>query len=217
VSHGFDLLSKLNAAGTVISQFESGMTRGGNAIVHVRILKALTPIAPVDASYDGYVPMPTVGDLLRNPNGEPVQVQITGRQSALAILLRGVPGAGYISPLVAARGFQRVSPQVPRSVVVLNLDPGKIDPADFLDLTGKKYSVVHVLGRELELQYDKQPKPTIHFPTGTHGFLYATDGFTLRFRVTKDAQPASFALGHDLLLPTGQAWMVRSSLLRRNS
>jgi hypothetical protein len=94
VSHDFDLLLRLNTAGTVISQFESGMTRGGNAVVHVRILKALTPIAPVDASYDGYVPMPTVGDLPRNPSGEPVQVQITGSQSALAILLRGVPGGG---------------------------------------------------------------------------------------------------------------------------
>jgi hypothetical protein len=162
-------------------------------------------------------PCPLLVTFYAIPMESPCKFRSRADNPPLRFFCEASLAAGYISPLVAARGFQRVSPQVPRSVVVSNLDPGKIDPADFLDLTGKKYSVVHVLRRELELQYDKQPKPTIHLPTGTHGFLCATDGFTLRFRVTKDAQPASFALGHDLLLPTGQAWMVRSSLLRRNS
>jgi hypothetical protein len=76
-------LLKLDVTGDVLCRFESGITKGGIAVAHIRVLKALSPITPVDPSYDGYIPPPTVGDLLRDSVGEPAQVKTTGGQSAL--------------------------------------------------------------------------------------------------------------------------------------
>jgi hypothetical protein len=78
----------LGSAGSVLCCLESGMSAGGDLVAHVRVLRAISPVAIKDPSYDGYVPMPAVRELLRRPDGTPVELQTTGTQSALAILLR---------------------------------------------------------------------------------------------------------------------------------
>jgi hypothetical protein len=184
----------------------------------VRVLKALSPITLLDASYDGWVPLPTVGDLLRGPGGQLVQVHIARNQSPLAILLQKAPNPGFISPLVGTSKHPEDSSRGRRRHVVFNLDPEKLDPAELLDLSGREEPTVHVLGKVLRLVYHRHhatPAPYLRvpFPTGTHGFLYAVEDGALRFRMTKDADPSSFASGHDLICPNGQLWTLRPRLL----
>jgi hypothetical protein len=140
-----------------------------------------------------------------------VQVHITRNQPPLAILLQKAPNPGFISPLVGTNAHLEDSSQGRRRHVVSNLDPEKLDPADFLDLSGGGHPFVHVLGKLLYLTY--RGRLSVPFPTGTHGFLYAAEDGALRFRVTKDTDPSSFSSGHDLIRPNGQLWTLRPKLL----
>jgi hypothetical protein len=180
----------------------------------VRILEALSPITVQNPSYDGYVPLPTVGDFLRGPNGQPAQVQLSARHSPLAILLQRTLSPGFIGPLVGHNEHPRDSSRWRLRRIVSNLDPERLDSADFLDLSGKEQTRVNVLGGSLCIVYHRPSRNAfMPFPTGAHGFLYAAEDTRLRFRVTKDANPASFLSGWDLLLPDGRPWMVRPTSL----
>jgi hypothetical protein len=179
----------------------------------VRVLKALSPIKLQNPSYDGHLPLPIVGDFLRGPNGQPAQVHLESpSHSPLAILLQKTPSPGFIGPLVGTNAHPGDSSQERRRHIVSNLDLEKLDPADFLDLSGREQTIVHVLGGLSYIKYyrpSSAPDTLVPFPTGAHGFLYAAKTTQLRFRVTKDTDPASFASGHDLLRPNGRPWTAR--------
>jgi hypothetical protein len=144
-----------------------------------------------------------------------VQVHMARKRSPLAILLQKAPNPGFISPLVGTNEYSEDSSRGRLRHVVSNLDPEKLDPADFLDLSGWERPDVHVLGKLLNLSYRDRLAPYLHvpFPTGTHGFLYAAEDGALRFRVTKDRHISSFASGHDLIRPNGRLWTRRTKLL----
>jgi hypothetical protein len=167
------------------------VTAGGNAVVQIRMLKALSSITSRVPRYDGYVPIPKAGELLREAGGAPAQMHLTGQCAALAMFLRDIPNAGYIGPLVGAsvgRGK--------RKRVVEHIVPATLEQADFIDLSGALRPVVYTSGERQVLFYSRGG---IHpFPSGTHGFLYTPSeangvrsvrSRTLRFRITKDWDP----------------------------
>jgi hypothetical protein len=208
-------LLSLRPAGDMLCHLESGLTKGGKAVAYVRVLKALTPITLIEPSYDGYLPMPAVGDVLRRPGGEPAQIVLSSRRFGLAPLLRHAPDVGYISPLIDSPHHRQASSTTRKIHRVSNLVPSMLNPIDFLDLSGEVNPSIYVLDKKIRVSYYRRPPPDwfVSFPTGTHGFLYAAEDSSLRFRVTKDAHPSSFASGHDLFRPNGQLWTFYTKLL----
>ncbi|KAJ7082661.1 hypothetical protein B0H15DRAFT_1024426 [Mycena belliarum] len=104
------------------------------------------------------------------------------------------------------------------------LNPSLIIPADYMDVSGRRQFVFYSglttgagdsEGRRLALNYVRQKGRYIQFPDNTHGFLYYKShphntslAGSVRFRVTHDNAPSSFAHGHDLLTPSGAPWQV---------
>lgn len=115
--------------------------------------------------------------------------------------------------------------------VIRTLDPTHLQASDFYDISGVPFAGFNVdpnifpsgvnrstiIYAEYRAFASKMP-----FPAGTHGFLYCSvdssaspagspDAVTnppgqIRFRITPSSDPATFAAGRDLQLPTGLAW-----------
>ncbi|KAJ7452817.1 hypothetical protein FB451DRAFT_1565789 [Mycena latifolia] len=100
--------------------------------------------------------------------------------------------------------------------IVSTLTPARLTPADYLDLTGlrrPRLSFPHSSpGADLQLSYAPEQMP---FPPVARGFVYCAPqaglpplATSVRFRCTASADPASFASGHDLTLPSGLPWQI---------
>ncbi|ETW85356.1 hypothetical protein HETIRDRAFT_414387 [Heterobasidion irregulare TC 32-1] len=113
--------------------------------------------------------------------------------------------------------------------VIQTLWANKLAPSDFYDISGHISPVYRAIrfsyGRRLSMRFFYQPDsrhlgPKPPFPSGTHGFLYYVSktpwllGGELRFRITKDNNPASFDGGDDLRCPDGEVWCRKLSNLR---
>ncbi|KAJ6518586.1 hypothetical protein DFH09DRAFT_1363936 [Mycena vulgaris] len=109
----------------------------------------------------------------------------------------------------------------PKKRPVSTLDPSRIQRADHLDLSQRGEVAIQLAcslrsGR-LVYTYATPGGPTrrIGFPHGTRGFLYyhsdphagPLEG-CLRFRITANNSPASFAHGQDLLGRSGLPWQI---------
>ncbi|KAJ6617280.1 hypothetical protein B0H10DRAFT_2218766 [Mycena sp. CBHHK59/15] len=102
----------------------------------------------------------------------------------------------------------------PRNIIS-TLDPLRLRPDDFLDMSGRTRCAVTFVhspgGIGASLWYQS---PHLPFPNGTRGFLYyhadreSPLAGTIRFRVTPDPTPASFPHGSDLRVPSGCPWQV---------
>ncbi|KAJ6518572.1 hypothetical protein DFH09DRAFT_1098400 [Mycena vulgaris] len=120
----------------------------------------------------------------------------------------------------------------PKKRPVSTLDPSRIIRADHLDLSQRGEVAIQLAcslrsGR-LVYTYATPGGPTrrIGFPHGTRGFLYyhhsdppagPLEG-CLRFRITSDNSPASFAHGQDFLGRSGLPWKILlAKLFRRAS
>ncbi|KAJ7148378.1 hypothetical protein C8R46DRAFT_1065351 [Mycena filopes] len=102
--------------------------------------------------------------------------------------------------------------------VLSTLNPGALQPSDYLDLSGLHFRYIAfepaTKGLNPALYYDKPARGVFpKFPPQSAGFLYflrAPDDRplegTLRFRLSADERPSSFDTGKDLLLPTGLPW-----------
>ncbi|KAA1469291.1 hypothetical protein DENSPDRAFT_596019 [Dentipellis sp. KUC8613] len=98
------------------------------------------------------------------------------------------------------------------------LDPTRLSPSDFCDISGVQLArplPTMPSGKEMAFEYTSFGGPRTSFPPHTHGFFYYIPAPTddigeLRFRITPDNNPEGFARGHDLLLPSGIPWVVRS-------
>ncbi|KAJ7082629.1 hypothetical protein B0H15DRAFT_952345 [Mycena belliarum] len=120
---------------------------------------------------------------------------------------------GHIEPPRPPR-FQR------HRRLVSTLDPSLITPADYMDLSGRSEFIFHSGAGDSEglrrlLYYVKRKDQYIPFPDDTHGFIYYCSqphinpmAGSVRFRVTQDNAPSSFARGHDLLTVDGAPWQM---------
>ncbi|THH13840.1 hypothetical protein EW146_g6422, partial [Bondarzewia mesenterica] len=118
--------------------------------------------------------------------------------------------------------------KLPSSRYIQNLDPRHITSSDFHDISGRynpRYYAETATENPEEIYYEATGgihSPIIHFPPGTHGFLYyhcqtGIEEGQVRFRITKDANPASFVEGKDLLFRTGLPWYLPGSRLRHKA
>jgi hypothetical protein len=65
------------------------MSSSGAAVMHMRVLKAISPIAPTSPPYERFLAMPEVGELLRRPDGRSLEFKPIPRNSvAFDTLLR---------------------------------------------------------------------------------------------------------------------------------
>ena len=102
--------------------------------------------------------------------------------------------------------------------VIKTLDPSRLSRSDFLDFSNKK--VLDIYSENIPKsksrfrflrQFDGQILP---FPGGTQGFLYFRQpsrrwfASEVRFRVTRDKNPSSFASGEDLNFPDFTPWRL---------
>jgi hypothetical protein len=187
------------------------MSSGGTAVLHIRILKAISPIVATDPSYDCHLAVPKVGELLRRSDDRPLEFRPTRYSAALATLLRRDLATGYIPTTISRHKLRRA---------VSHLTPAELTCEDFIDLSGTSLPCIHILGKPFRAGYPdsegRASKRTAPFPLRTHGFLYlVTEEHSqqidkvpprLAFRITPDSDPSSFAAGHDLLLPDGRLW-----------
>lgn len=102
---------------------------------------------------------------------------------------------------------------------IRTLDPNRLQPEDFLDLTARKAFHVYLIQRNTvktshQLRYNNSAN--VPFPDATQGFLYfhhdpiLPPGYgEIRFRVTKSPDPAAFEHGTDLRDPSGRIWRRR--------
>ncbi|THH04129.1 hypothetical protein EW146_g10258, partial [Bondarzewia mesenterica] len=124
----------------------------------------------------------------------------------------------------------QVKPPLPRNKFptnryIRNLDPQHITSSDFRDISGlfgTRFYVETFEETPQQIFYERTrgyPFLLSRFPPGTHGFLYyhrqtgGTEEGQVRFRITKDANPTSFAEGEDLLLRKGFPWYIPESRL----
>lgn len=107
----------------------------------------------------------------------------------------------------------------PRKRIIQTLDSSRLSPSDYLDLSDSKSIVVYSggipSGAKSEFRFLIHRKSTVPFPADTRGFLYFQPhshpsrrwfGSEIRFRITQDEDPSSFAAGKDLCLPNCTSW-----------
>jgi hypothetical protein len=180
-------------------RIEAGQSASGASVFHLRVLKNLGADASVVRE----------GELLSMEGGRPVEVSLCENTRALVTLARRGPGGRHIGLL--GPGHKGAQTRRLRRWVS-NLDPKAIREDDFVDLSGSRMARTHILGALQHLTY--RLPAAIPFPPGTHGFLYrdphqepsAARYARLKFRITKNASPASFFAGHDLRRPDGKVW-----------
>ncbi|KAJ7082663.1 hypothetical protein B0H15DRAFT_436371 [Mycena belliarum] len=153
--------------------------------------------------------------------------------------IRAFAVQGRVFPRFSVRYFScqdsRTEPSRPRRLrpkkhLISTLNPSLITPADYLDVSGQKVFFLHSGLKPGAGDSEGRPAPVIRyvrqkglnryiqFPNNTHGFLYydphahiAPLAGSVRFRVTHDSVPSSFARGHDLLAPSGAPWQLTLS------
>ncbi|KAJ6452162.1 hypothetical protein C8R47DRAFT_288910 [Mycena vitilis] len=104
------------------------------------------------------------------------------------------------------------------SHAISTLNPDRITPSDYLDVSSRCLLTVHFpgsSGRGTGLRFHHigiTPQP---FPENTAGFLYyhkhpraAPMEGSIRLRVTRNNSPSSFSRGQDLCLPSGFSWQT---------
>jgi hypothetical protein len=103
------------------------------------------------------------------------------------------------------------------------LDPSRLRPSDFVDMSGLKRKRVHT-GRDVcRISYSWY-QSFIPFPAGTAGFLYYHNPLRdvlpmsgeVRFCITPSDDPSTFASGTDLLNPRSLPWSVPLILSKHN-
>lgn len=175
--------------------------------------------------YDGFVPTPEEGSLIKTAWGGGIYKCVIGlsarRIRALAHLMPRDSPSGYVSQS-ASKQIDRVF----RRRIITEVNPERVRSGDFIDVSGIVYPACYLQDAEtcapFSLYYHtphgvRRPLP---FPLGTHGFLYYHRGdpahlaeAQLRFRVTTDDRQESFATGRDLLLPNGLPWAMSGPAL----
>ncbi|KAJ7458590.1 hypothetical protein FB451DRAFT_581593 [Mycena latifolia] len=107
--------------------------------------------------------------------------------------------------------------------IISTLTPSRLKPSDYLDLShSRSIAPAFPASRSasgdqlLLITYGYRSQNTrIPFPANTRGFLYYRSGHPLaplsgsiRFRLTLDDSPSSFARGTDLMGPSGFPWRI---------
>jgi hypothetical protein len=117
-----------------------------------------------------------------------------------------LPRVAWLGRLVPRIRLQHAAVTYRRDLSTLN--PIHLTPADYMNLSGR----VCIHGAS----FWKPGNTNLQFPGQTHGFFYYVPGPAhapvageVRFRITPDADPGSFADGHDLVFPDSPApWRV---------
>lgn len=177
------------------------------------MLKIVTrPICTIPG-YDGYIPAPEEGSFFKIADGT---YMCTLRRDA-----RTVRALAHLLPRDASSGYilQSASTRTDsiRRHITTHIDPKHIRSEDFIDVSGICLPIWHLRAPNISasslLFYSHPRGRPLAFPLGTHGFIYYyrgdlahPAGAQVRFRVTANDRPESFATGHDLLLPNGLPW-----------
>jgi hypothetical protein len=188
----------------------------------LRLLETIESVQYLDPDYDGYLPLPRVGELLPMPGGGVWHHILRFNckvSTAFRALLTNMPGtavAGYVPPLVP-KHKEGSTTAVLRPIKRLN--PNKLVAEDLIDLSG--FSQVRIrpdaitgLQDALCVDYTRRDGPYRVFPLHTFGFMYFHRHpdlicSELRFRVMPASNEHTFDAGHDLLLPNGLPWTQR--------
>jgi hypothetical protein len=196
------------------------ITRRGIQGIAVRVLEIVEPVELEQEDYDGWLPPPVAGELLKTAGGE-VWTHILRESHATAPSLRalmsGAPTDGYV--IRASSHSEPADSSGPRPYgCVRNLAPDKLAASDWMDLSLQTNTKINVYdhgsgtrGTMQDVRYG--PLRTAPFPRGTTGFIYLRMpgpdhpiGAQLRFRVVPEPNPAAFAAGHDLRAEDGTTW-----------
>jgi hypothetical protein len=193
------------------------------------VLRILEPVRSLDATYDGHIPAPAEGDLVRAPGGQPFALRvIDGKSYAKAAMSLLGSDHGYVIS-------HREGSFTGRSIrfILRHLSDRSLTTEDFVDLSGLKVADVSVCNgqerRHWDVRYheyvkeDKTPCK-VPFPTGCRGFFFfyyhprpaSLIRDQIRFRITSSRDPAFFAAGRDLLLPSGMPWKQNIPALFRD-
>jgi hypothetical protein len=187
----------------------------------IRVLEIIEPVVPKREGYDGWIPAPIAGELLRGPGGDTAihyLSESTAGIAAFQALLKGTGSSGYI---------RRWSPQQLElrgtsndRCCIRNLDPATLAETDWMDLSLLEVTPVRFVDTGLEATMSSLLTHISFgvdnggvFPPATTGFFYVhvpdrahPIGAQLRFRVVAEPNPAVFAAGRDLQTPFGTAW-----------
>lgn len=109
---------------------------------------------------------------------------------------------------------------------IVTLDPKRLSAPDFLDMSNYvnfRLSIsssgadVKFVGNDI-YYYQTAIERKVSFPENTHGFLYFVPppdipqappiASEIRFRITRNSDPSSFATGRDLLYPNALPWRI---------
>jgi hypothetical protein len=194
-------------------------TRHGIQGIAVRVLEIVEPVELEQEDYDGWVPPPTAGELLRKGGGD-VAIHVLRESNATASALRALMSTasaeGYVMRGHSCPTLGRVAGwRMLRCI--RNLAPDKLATGDWMDLSLQTNTSINVYdeasgtrGTMQDVLYSPLRTP---FPRGTTGFIYlhmpSPDhpiGAQLRFRVVPEPDPAAFAAGHDLRAQDGTIW-----------
>jgi hypothetical protein len=173
---------------------------GGRPALAVRVLEVVKPVRPCDGSYDGWLPPPVAGALLKT-TGDAVWAHHPNATNANFAAVSALLGTS--APTPPAGGLRRR---------IRNLSPGALAPADWMDLSHMPAASPHIGARLANTLFYTAPYGP-PFPAGTAGFFYVhvpapehPIGAQLRFRLVPSPDPAHFAAGTDLRTPAGRVW-----------
>lgn len=141
-----------------------------------------------------------------------------------------IPSLRFAASYIESRMLRRVHLYISSQLLrknrrgIQSLSPSRLETGDFLDLSGRlqRHIPVGTAAKFSILSWYRGGKSDGRFPPETAGFLYYSVppvGHPLcgevRFRITKNQDPRSFADGVDLLLPTSRPWAIPLSFVAR--
>jgi hypothetical protein len=198
----------------------------------LRVLEILTLVTPKWEDYDGSLPPPVAGELLKIAGGEIFIKRLHGAQalaSALCTLVSRAPADGYV---IQASPRSRPADNAERRMLrcIRNLAPAKLAATDWMDLSLQARAEVNIFddpsgmrGLLRAVSYSFRSSGAA-FPPGTTGFLYVhvpdmdhPISAQLRFRVVPRPDPTMFAAGHDLRSENGAVWSLWLPTLMQQS
>ncbi|KAG5638633.1 hypothetical protein H0H81_011352 [Sphagnurus paluster] len=198
--------------GRVLLRFERSTLQqhAGTDTVVLRVLKIIEPIRTTDSNYDMRASVPVEGMLLeklrRGVRG-PISFDLNNLSNNMKDLGPFVnPSMPYIPPVPSVRPRRRVPVQT--------LDPRRLMPTDFVDVSNQKYVVLPITSPTSDINL-LAGSTCLRFPPHSHGFLYyrrepslpATTG-EVRLRLTASNDPALFESGTDLVGRHGRPWGI---------
>jgi hypothetical protein len=190
------------------------------AALTLRVHDIVAPVRARHYDYDGWVPPPVPGELLRSGGGAlwmHVPHEANKHFNGVRALLATAPSSGYV---LRSSTLQRPYHQGIRRRSIVNLHPRLLSAHDWMDISGKVKHNIGIEDREdakgdtwlCDVRYDYEQKREV-FPTGTVGFFYVhvpdplhPVGAQLRFRIVDTPDPLAFDSGHDLRTPSGAIW-----------